>query len=428
MDGILIIILIIGIIAGAAAGYFFGKSGLTRLEEQNRSLQQQYSDSVQKLENESKRANEAEKQLAELNADHRNLKVRLDEQKKEFEDLRAQFKEQFENLANKILDEKSAKFTEQNREKLDQLLKPLGEKIEQFKKQVADTYEKETRDRVTLKEQIAKMSELNQKMTDEAKNLTRALKGDSKKQGNWGEVILQRILEKSGLRKGHEYDIQQSSTTEDGRRLQPDVIVNLPDNKKLIVDSKVSLSAYERYTSADEDDDRERALKEHVTSVKTHVKALKSKDYQKLYDSAPDFVLMFIPVEPAFAAALQADSELYYEAFEQNIVIVSPSTLLATLATIDNIWKQEYQNKNAMEIASRGGALYDKFALFVESMEDVGKRIDQTQKSYDQAMNRLSTGSGNVMRQVEMLRDLGVSVSKQLPDNLLDDQAGDSNE
>lgn len=424
MDLILIVVLLIGLFAGTAACYFFGKSGLAGLTEQNRVLQQQYAETVQKLENESARANEAEKQLAALNADYRNLQERLADQKKEFEGLREQFREQFENLANKILDEKSAKFTEQNREKLDQLLKPLGEKIEQFKKQVADTYEKETRDRVSLKEQISKMSELNHKMTEEAKNLTKALKGDSKKQGNWGEVILQRILEKSGLRKGHEYEMQQSGTSDDGRRLQPDVVVNLPDQKKLIIDSKVSLTAYERFSSAEEDADRERALKEHVTSVKAHVKTLQSKDYQKLYDSSPDFVLLFIPVEPAFAAALQADSELYYDAFERNIVIVSPSTLLATLATIDNIWKQEYQNKNAMEIARRGGALYDKFALFVESMEDVGKRIDQTQKSYDQAMNRLSTGSGNVMRQVEMLKELGVSVSKQLPDQLLDDEPG----
>lgn len=412
--------LLTGIIVGLIA-FLAAKSAKTQLEERNRSLEESKNEIQTRLDSEMHRANESEKQLAELNADYRNLKERLQEQKQEFEQLREKFEVQFENLANKILDEKSKKFTEQNREKLDQILKPLGEKIEQFKKQVADSYEKETRDRVSLKEQIIKMAELNQKMTDEAKNLTKALKGDSKKQGNWGEVILQRILEKSGLRKDHEYEIQQSHTTEDGRRLQPDVVIRLPDEKRLIVDSKVSLTAYERYVSADDDLEQEKALKDHVQSVRAHVKGLSSKNYQKIYEGkSPDFVLLFIPVEPAFAAALQGAQDLYQEAFERNIVIVSPSTLLATLATIDNIWKQEYQNKNAMEIASRGGALYDKFQLFVESMQDIGQRIDQTQKSYDTAMNRLTTGNGNVMRQVEMLRELGAKVSKQLPEELLD--------
>jgi len=416
-------LLITGILSGVAVGlivYLAGKSKTTELSERNRSIEEQKENLQLRLDEETKRANEAEKQLAELNADYRNLKERLTEQKEEFEKLREKFETEFENLANKILEEKSKKFTEQNKEKLDQVLKPLGEKIEEFKKQVADTYEKETRDRVSLKEQIVKMAELNQKMTDEAKNLTKALKGDTKKQGNWGEVILQRILEKSGLQKGREYELQESHTTEDGRRLQPDVVIHLPEDKRLIVDSKVSLTDYERYISADEDAVQERALKAHVQSVRTHVKGLSAKNYQKIYEgSSPDFVLLFIPVEPAFAAALHGDSDLYYEAFENNIVIVSPSTLLATLATIDNIWKQEYQNKNAMEIAKRGGALYDKFKLFVESMQDIGQRIDQTQKSYDEAMNRLTTGNGNVLRQVEMLRSLGAKVSKQLPEELL---------
>jgi len=416
-------LLITGILSGVAVGlivYLAGKSKTTELSERNRSIEEQKENLQLRLDEETKRANDAEKQLAELNADYRNLKERLTEQKEEFEKLREKFETEFENLANKILEEKSKKFTEQNKEKLDQVLKPLGEKIEEFKKQVADTYEKETRDRVSLKEQIVKMAELNQKMTDEAKNLTKALKGDTKKQGNWGEVILQRILEKSGLQKGREYELQESHTTEDGRRLQPDVVIHLPEDKRLIVDSKVSLTDYERYISADEDAVQERALKAHVQSVRTHVKGLSAKNYQKIYEgSSPDFVLLFIPVEPAFAAALHGDSDLYYEAFENNIVIVSPSTLLATLATIDNIWKQEYQNKNAMEIAKRGGALYDKFKLFVESMQDIGQRIDQTQKSYDEAMNRLTTGNGNVLRQVEMLRSLGAKVSKQLPEELL---------
>lgn len=423
MEWTVIIVVLIGITAGFAIGYLLGKSGINRAEERSRTLEDQLQDYKETVGRENSRANEAEIQLAELNADYRNLKEKLDEQKAEFEELQQKFQTQFENLANRILDEKSKKFTEQNREKIDQILKPLGEKIEEFKKQVSETYEKETRDRVTLKEQISKMAELNQKMTDEAKNLTRALKGDSKKQGNWGEVILQRILEKSGLRKGNEYEIQESHTTDDGRRLQPDVVVYLPDDKRLVIDSKVSLTAFERSVSAEDDRESEVALKSHVQSVRNHVAGLSKKNYQNIYDgNSPDFVLLFIPLEPAFGAALQADSDLYYEAFERNIVIVSPSTLLATLATIETIWKQEYQSKNAMEIANRGGALYDKFVLFVESMQDIGQRIDQTKQSYDQAMGRLTTGSGNVMRQVEILRELGAKVSKKLPSELMESE------
>lgn len=423
MEWTVIIVVLIGITAGFAIGYLLGKSGINRAEERSRTLEDQLQDYKETVGRENSRANEAEIQLAELNADYRNLKEKLDEQKAEFEELQQKFQTQFENLANRILDEKSKKFTEQNREKIDQILKPLGEKIEEFKKQVSETYEKETRDRVTLKEQISKMAELNQKMTDEAKNLTRALKGDSKKQGNWGEVILQRILEKSGLRKGNEYEIQESHTTDDGRRLQPDVVVYLPDDKRLVIDSKVSLTAFERSVSAEDDRESEVALKSHVQSVRNHVAGLSKKNYQNIYGgNSPDFVLLFIPLEPAFGAALQADSDLYYEAFERNIVIVSPSTLLATLATIETIWKQEYQSKNAMEIANRGGALYDKFVLFVESMQDIGQRIDQTKQSYDQAMGRLTTGSGNVMRQVEILRELGAKVSKKLPSELMESE------
>ncbi|MFU8813142.1 MAG: DNA recombination protein RmuC [Balneolaceae bacterium] len=429
MDITLIILILIGIGAGFAIGFLVGKTGINSVEERNRALENQLEQAVERQEQERFKANEAEKQLAELNADYRNLKERLDQQKQEFEELQQKFQDRFENLANKILDEKSKKFTEQNREKLDQLLKPLGEKIEEFKKQVSETYDKETRDRVSLKEQISNMAELNQKMSEEAKNLTRALKGDSKKQGNWGEVILQRILEKSGLRKGTEYEIQENHTTEDGRRLQPDVVVYLPDEKRLVIDSKVSLTAFERSVTAETDPEREKALKDHVLSVRRHVSELSSKNYQKIYEgSSPDFVLLFIPLEPAFAAALQSDGDIYYEAFEKNIVIVSPSTLLATLATIDTIWKQEYQNKNAMKIASRGGALYDKFVLFVESMMDIGQRIDQTRRSYDEAMGRLKTGNGNVMRQVEMLRELGSKVSKKLPGELLDEDDENENE
>jgi DNA recombination protein RmuC len=425
--------IIIGGIAGFAIAHFKSKSESSRLEERNQNLREQLEETEseltqvqqkkeEELADERKRANDLDKKLASREADYRNLQERLTEQKKELAEMQEQLTTQFENLANKILEEKSEKFTKQNKEQIDQLLNPLGEKLESFKKKVEETYNEENRQRATLKEQIRQMGELNQKMSDDAKNLTKALKGDSKTQGNWGEVILQRILEKSGLRKDEEYFTEQSVNMDDGRRIRPDVVVRLPDEKYLVIDSKVSLTGYEKFSSADEEADQEKALKEHINSIRTHVKGLSDKNYQHIHgDRSPDFVLLFIPIEPAFGLALQHDSDLYYEAFDKNIVIVSPSTLLATLATIDSVWKQEYQNKNAMEIAKRGGALYDKFVLFVESMTDIGQRIRQTQDSYDEAMGRLSTGAGNLVRQAEMIRKLGAKSTKNLPDGITDE-------
>lgn len=442
MELITLLYIFIGLVLGYLIAYFQWKSSRTlsreeaetleaereealrtisRLEERNERLDAEAQQNKNEMLKEQSRANEAEKENVRLGSINETLNEKLAEQKEELQQLQERFKEEFENLANKILEEKSKKFTEQNKEKLDQLLKPLGEKMEAFKKKVEETYEKETRERTSLKEQIKQMAELNKEMSDEAKNLTKALKGESKTQGSWGEVILQRILEKSGLTKGREYEIQEHHTTDDGKRLQPDVVVHLPDEKRLIIDSKVSLTAYERFVSADEESEQQAALRQHVNSLRSHVKGLSKKSYEKLYGgNSPDFVLMFVPIESAFGVALQYDTELYYEAFEKNIVIVSPSTLLATLATIDSVWKQEYQNKNALEIAERGGALYDKFVLFVESMQDIGQRIRQTQDSYDQAMSRLSTGQGNVVRQVEMLKELGAKAGKSLPGELTD--------
>lgn len=446
--------LVLGGIAGFLIAHYKAKSEQGRLEERNTNLEAQQAEkekeyqefkveSEQKLEKvsseseakitlitkekealleaERAKSTELEKQLAEISADYRNLKEKLDEQKGEIAQMQEQLKTQFENLANKILEEKSEKFTKQNRENLDQLLAPLGLKLEEFKKKVEDTYNEENKDRATLKEQIRRMAEMNQQMSEDAKNLTKALKGDSKTQGNWGEVILERILERSGLTKGREYEVQQSATTEDGRRLQPDVVVHLPEEKYLIVDSKVSLTAYERFASADDTEEAESFLKQHIASIRSHVKGLSAKNYQQIHgDRSPDFVLLFIPIEPAFAAALQADGNLYYEAFDQNIVIVSPSTLLATLATISSVWKQEYRNENVREIAKRGGALYDKFVLFLESMDEIGTRIKQTQSSYEEAVQRLSKGRGNVIRQVEMLKEMKVDSTKQLPESFKD--------
>lgn len=395
---------------------------ISRLEERNERLDSEISEAKNNYKEEQNRANKAEKQLAELNADYRNLKERLNEQKEEMQNLQERFKDEFENLANKILEEKSQKFTEQNKEKLDQLLKPLGEKMEEFKKKVEETHKEDIEGRSSLKQHLEHLKEMNQQMAQEAKDLTKALKGDSKTQGSWGEVILQRILEKSGLTKGREYEIQENHRSEDGRNLYPDVVVYLPDDKRLVIDSKVSLKAYEQFTSAEDEADRQEALKQHVSSLRSHVKGLSKKNYDQLYGGkSPDFVLMFVPIESAFGVALQHDASLYYDAFDKNIVIVSPSTLLATLATIDSVWKQEYQNKNAQKIAERGGKLYDKFVLFVESLEEIGMRIRQSQESYDQAMKRLKTGRGDLIGQADKLRKLGANNSKKLSSDLTED-------
>ncbi|PAU93906.1 DNA recombination protein RmuC [Aliifodinibius salipaludis] len=444
MELISILFIIVGLILGYAIAHFKYKSSralsreeaealeqereqalqtISRLEERNENLSAQLKETGQEEKQAEQRANEAEKQLAELNADYRNLKERLSDQKEEMENLQERFKDEFENLANKILEEKSKKFTEQNKEKLDQLLKPLGEKMEEFKKKVEETHKEDIEGRSSLKQHLEHLKEMNQQMAEEAKDLTRALKGDSKTQGSWGEVILQRILEKSGLTKGREYEIQENHRSEDGRNLYPDVVVYLPDEKRLVIDSKVSLKAYEQFSSAEDEEERQRALKQHVNSLRSHVKGLSSKNYEQLYGgNSPDFVLMFVPIESAFGVALQHDSSLYYDAFDKNIVIVSPSTLLATLATIDSVWKQEYQNKNAQKIAERGGKLYDKFVLFVESLEEIGMRIRQSQESYDQAMNRLKTGRGDLIGQADKLRKLGANNSKKISSNLLDQE------
>ena len=441
--------LAVGITIGYAIAYFKSKSDSGRLEERIANLEQQKEEVSNRLESELKEAKadheklhqqkeeelraerdkstSLDKELAGLKAEYDALQSKLNEQKGELEQMQEQLKVQFENLANKILDEKAEKFTKQNRENLDQLLNPLGTKLEEFRKKVEETYNDENRQRATLKEQIRQMAELNQQMSEDTKNLTKALKGDSKAQGNWGEVVLASILEKSGLRKDEEYFTQQSETTADGRRLQPDVVVKLPDEKFLIVDSKVSLTAYERFVSSEDKEEREKQLKQHVMSIRAHVKGLSEKNYTQLYqDKTPDFVLLFIPVEPAFAAALQTEPELYNESFEKNIVIVSPSTLLATLFTINTIWKRDRQNKYALEIAERGGAMYDKFVGFVESMDDIGNRIRQTQDSYETAMKRLNSGSGNLVRQAEMLKELGAKATKQLPESAKSDTENDA--
>ncbi len=369
-----------------------------------------------------------EKDQAGLKVSHKQLEARLEEQKHELVKQQEQLREQFKNLASDILEEKSKRFTEMNQKELDRLLKPLGENIESFRKKVEDTYDKESKDRVSLREQIFNLAELNKRMSEEANNLTKALKGDSKTQGNWGEVVLERILERSGLQKGREFETQFSAKTEEGDLLRPDVVVRLPDDKYLVIDAKVSLTAWERIVSAEDQASQEQHLREHLTSVRAHVKSLSDKDYSRLFEKTPDFVLMFIPIEPAFGMAMMHDTGLYNEAFEKNIVMVSPSTLLATMATIRNIWKYEYQNQNALHIAKEGGKLYDKFVGFSEDLEKVGEQLKRTSETYDKAMNKLTTGKGNLISKAEKMRELGVPNRKNLPPGILQPESDDDEE
>ena len=328
---------------------------------------------------------------------------------------------QFENLATKILDDTTKKFTDQNKVNLNNILDPLGVKIKEFEKKVNDTYVKGTKERSTLAEQIKNLSELNIRMSKDAVNLTKALKGDSKTQGDWGEFKLEMILEKAGLMNGVHYSTQGSFQDEEGKHKRPDVIVNLPEGKCLVIDSKVSLTAYANYYQSEDDEEREGHLKDHVTSMKNHVQDLSSKNYQKLYQiNAPDYVLMFVPIEPAFMLAIHADQDLMAWAVEKkNIVIVPTSTLLATISMVSSIWKQEDQKRNVLEIARQGGALYDKFVGFVDDLINVGKRLKSAKDSYDGAMNKLSTGKDNLVRKTENIKALGAKTSKSLPDSLI---------
>ncbi len=342
------------------------------------------------------------------------------------EEARKQMAAEFKNLANDILEQKSKAFTESNRQNIENILKPLGEKIQQFEKKVEETYDRESKQRFVLQEQIKSLQDANLQISQETLNLTNALKGDSKTRGIWGELILERVLEKSGLVKGREYEVQVNYRTEDGQSRQPDVIVHLPEKKDLIIDSKVSLNAYEKYCSETDEKQRQLHLKQHLNSIRTHIKELSDKNYQNLEAVRNlDFVMMFMPVEAAFTLAVEHDDSLFTDAFEKNIVIVCPSTLLATLRTIQNIWRYEQQNTNAMEIAQSAGKLYDKFVLFLQSLDDLGTHLTRAQKSYDQAYDRIQSGRGNLVTGVQRLQELGARASKKIPDKLLDTDSGD---
>lgn len=368
-------------------------------------------------------------ELTRKQADFENLKLKNEEQKEEVEKLQEKFTKEFENLANRILDEKSKKFTLQNKDNIDAILKPLQEKIHSFEKRVEETNKEDISRTADLRRQIIGLKELNEQMTKETTNLTKALKGDTKMQGNWGELVLERVLERSGLRRDFEYFVQQSFTNDDGRRVMPDVIVHLPGDKKLIIDSKVSLVAYERHINETDENERLAHLKSHVLSVKKRVIELGEKNYHQLYQmESPDFVLLFIPIESAFAIASMENPSLYADAFERNIIIVTPTTLLAVLKTIDTMWQNEKQKANAIEIATQAGKLYDSFVNLTDELIKVGNQIGTVQKSYETAMVKL-TGKGNLIKRVENLKILGAKASKEQNQKLLKraDEASDQN-
>ncbi|MDN3620644.1 DNA recombination protein RmuC [Polaribacter undariae] len=355
-----------------------------------------------------------------LETEFKNVEEKLAHNKNEVEKLQEKFTNNFEVLANKILEEKSSKFTQQNQENLKIILNPLQEKIKVFEDKVDKTHKESIDYHAALRQQILGLKELNQQMSKETLNLTKALKGDNKMQGNWGELVLERVLEKSGLEKDREYYVQQSFTNEDGKRILPDVVIHLPDNKKMIVDSKVSLTAYEQFINEDDETLKAQFLKEHVASLQRHVHQLSEKKYEDIYKiESPDFVLLFIPIEPAFAVAINSDNHLYNKAFEKNIVIVTPTTLLATLRTIDSMWNNEKQQRNALEIARQAGALYDKFNGLLGDLVGIGKRIDDSKNEYSNAMNKLFEGRGNLITSVEKLKKMGAKAKKAIPENII---------
>jgi DNA recombination protein RmuC len=434
-----IVALVIGIFIGKLIFLAKSQSEKTFLEEKLNDLKEQslvekanfekqLQLAIQEKENIRSEKEAINMQLTKKEVDFENLWQRNKEQKEEVEKLQEKFTKEFENLANKILDEKSNKFTEQNKENMKNILSPLQEKIQLFEKRVDDTHKESIDYHAALRQQIVGLREMNIQMSKETLNLTKALKGDSKMQGNWGELILERVLEKSGLEKDREYFVQQSHTTPDGNRVFPDVVINLPDGKKMIVDSKVSLTAYEKYINEEDESLKNSSLKEHINSLKRHVDQLGDKNYHDLYQiESPDFVLLFIPIEPAFALALNEDTTLYNKAFEKNIVIVTPSTLLATLRTIDSMWTNQKQQENAFEIARQAGALYDKFEGFVADLVKIGKKIDESKVEYQGAMNKLVDGSGNLIKRVENLKKMGAKTQKSLPENILTRASKDEN-
>ncbi len=426
-----IILLVVGLIVGGLASWFIarykfasenqlGNTALSIEQEKAKNALTQVDELKRELEKQRTKVLEVTNSLSATEADYRNLQEKLLDQKKEFESLQEKFAIQFKNLANEIFEEKSKKFTEQNRSNISDLLKPLGERIIEFEKKIEQTNKDSLEKNAGLFNELKNLKDLNIQMSEDARNLTRALKGDTKTQGTWGEFILESILEKSGLEKGREYLVQESFTTPEGRRQQPDVILNLPENKHIIIDSKVSLTAYNGYVNAESDEQRAGFVKSHLVSIRQHMRLLSEKNYQKNYsDNGLDFVIMFIPLEPAYFLAIQSDRNLYEEAFEKRIVFVSPTLLLPSLQLIKSAWRQEYQNRNVIEIAKRAGDLYDKFVGFSDDLLNLGRHLDSSKKFYEESMKKLSTGSGNLVSKVENLKRLGAKADKSIDPKLL---------
>jgi len=391
-----IIFLSIGILLGAVIAWFIAKS---KFSNTGSIPMDKYVEITSKL--------------ASTETELRELKVRYTEEQEK--DIK------FENIADKILTQKSKTFMEDSKSHLQETLNPLKEKITEFQNKAETIHKENIKETAILKEQIGLFSKLNEQMSKDATNLTKALKGETKTQGNWGEMILESVLEKSGLIKDIHFRIQESITNENGKRLQPDVIINLPENKHVVIDSKVSLVAYDKFWATENENEKIIFLKEHINSVRNHVKELSKKNYQSLYEiNAPDFVLMFIPIEPAYLLALNNDLELWAFAYEYNVIILGPTNLIPTLRLINNLWKIQSQNVNALEIARQSGELYDKFVGAISDLENVGEKIDNAKDSYEKAINKMSTGKGNLLNRVENIKKLGAKATKSIPINLLE--------